>query len=228
MADAGRQPDIKGCSANREGMETLVRLDDAEDVDGFLEAVSWHHCAIELDLTGLDEAAYRTVAAALDDHPAPVKSVHYGRTATVSLQEWELFRSQLDTVTERAERFDCGVVSVAPPRAEINESHTVRDLQEFMVEANAYAVEADLDLCFLLDGFMKDPEMMNTAFGDLESPSLGVMVDLSRIVDGVNPLPILEKIDVAIRKVRLPVPLDEVDQHIGELSGDMLVVAERF
>lgn len=208
-------------------METLVRLGQAEGLDEFLETASWHSSGIEVDLTGMDEDRYREVAEELESGPIPVKSLHYGRTDTVSLQEWDLFSSQLDMVADRAARFSSSVISVAPPRAEINESHTVRDLQEFMAEADRYCKQADLEVCFLLDGFMKDPEMMNIAFEELESPSLAVMVDLSLIAAGVNPLPILEKIDVGVRKIRLPVPVGEVGEHLGDLESDVLVVADR-
>ncbi|MDY6770035.1 MAG: hypothetical protein SVU88_03610 [Candidatus Nanohaloarchaea archaeon] len=207
-------------------MEALIRVGAADGIDDVLETASWHDCGVELDLTGLDADGERAVTAALDGGPVPVRSIHYGRTATVSLQEWELFASQLDRVVATAERFGCGQVSVAPPRAEVNESHTVRDLQEFMAQADAYAGDADLTVCFLLDGFMGDPEMMNTAFAELADPSLAAMVDLARLADGVNPVPILEKMDVAVRKLRLPVPVDEVGEHLGALDRDVTVVAE--
>ncbi|MDY6766414.1 MAG: hypothetical protein SVW77_03525 [Candidatus Nanohaloarchaea archaeon] len=207
-------------------METLVRVGTAEGVDEILETVAWHQHGIEIDMTGLDEASYRSVADAAEASAAAVRSLHYGRTGTVSLQEWTVFRGQLDQVTDRADRFGCSVVSVAPPQAEIDESHTVRDLQAFMEEADDYAAAADMELCFLLDGFMHDPEMMNTAFERLADPSLGVMVDLALLVDGMDPLPILEKLDVEVRKLRLPVPVDEVGEHLSEVSGDVMVVAD--
>ncbi|MDY6761992.1 MAG: hypothetical protein SVY41_03010 [Candidatus Nanohaloarchaea archaeon] len=207
-------------------METLVRVDTAEQVDEVLETVAWHGHGVELDMTGLDEQEYRAVADAAEASAAGVRSLHFGRTGSVSLQEWELFRGQLNQVVERADRFGCSVVSVAPPQAEIDESHTVSDLQQFMEEADRYAGDSDMEICFLLDGFMHDPEMMNTAFDRLQEPSLGVMVDLALLVDGMDPLPILEKIDVQVRKLRLPVPVTEVGEHLGDVSGDVMVVAD--
>lgn len=219
---------IKAWIPNLPVMEKLVRLDGAERVGEFLEVVSRHSCGIELDMTGMDEEEYAEVAAALDGSHVNVGSFHYGRTSTVSLQEWQLFESQLDLVVERAKRFECSVVSVAPPRAEINESHTVRDLQDFMAEADLYCKNAELEVCFLLDGFMKDPEMMNTALAGLESPSIGVMVDLSLLVNGVDPIQIMDRIDVRMRKLRMPVPAGELDEHLGDVESDVIVVAERI
>ncbi|MFB6294901.1 MAG: hypothetical protein ABEI97_04025 [Candidatus Nanohaloarchaea archaeon] len=207
-------------------METLVRLGTVDGVNEVLETVAWHQHGVEIDMTGLDEEEYRAVAGAAEGSTAAVRSLHYGRTGTVSLQEWELFRGQLDQLVERADRFGCSVVSVAPPRAEIDESNTVSDLQQFMEDADAYAADAELEICFLLDGFMHDPEMMNTAFDRLQEPSLGVMVDLELLVDGMDPLPILEKIDVAVRKLRLPVPVDEVGAHLADVSDDVMVIAD--
>ncbi|MDY6766545.1 MAG: hypothetical protein SVW77_04200 [Candidatus Nanohaloarchaea archaeon] len=207
-------------------METLVRLGTVDGVNEVLETVAWHQHGVEIDMTGLDEEEYREVADAAADSAAGVRSLHYGRTGTVSLQEWDLFRGQLDQLVERADRFGCSVVSVAPPAAEIDASHTVSDLHGFMERADRYADAADLEICFLLDGFMHDPEMMNTAFDRLQEPSLGVMVDLELLVDGMDPLPILEKIDVAVRKLRLPVPVGEVGEHLSGVEGDVMVVAE--
>lgn len=203
-----------------------MRVGRPEQVEERLEAASWHGCGVELDMAGLDEDAYRDVSGTLARQSVPVRTIHYRRTSTVSLQERELFQTELDRLVERAEQFDCSVLSVEPPRAAINEAHTVRDLQKFMAAADSYAADADLEICFLLDGFLKDPELMNTAFEQLENPSLSVMVDLERIVHGVDPLDILAKIDVDIRKVRLPVPVDEISEHLGTVGGDLMVVAD--
>ncbi|MFB6265513.1 MAG: hypothetical protein ABEI07_00335 [Candidatus Nanohaloarchaea archaeon] len=207
-------------------METLVRLGRVEGVDRFLEELSWHDAGIDLDLTDLEEEEYRELREKLGESPVPVRSLHYGRTSNVSLQEWELFESQLELVTERAEKFGCSVVSVAPPKAEIGESHTLRDLQEFMENADSYAEESDLELCFLLDDFLCNPETMNTAFQEIQGASLGVMVDVTRTVDGFDPVDLLEKLDVEVRKLYLPVPVSEVGEHLGEVEGEVMVVAD--
>lgn len=205
-----------------------MRLRETDELGDFLEKASWHSSGIELDITDMGEDEYREMALELEKGSLPVRSLHYGRTENVSMQEWELFESQLEKVKERAEKLGCQVISVAPPRAEVNESHTVKDLQDFMEEADSYARSADLELCFLMDGFMKDPEMVNTAFRDLDSPSIGVMVDLSRIVDGLDPVTLLQKMDVQVRKIILPVPLEEIGEHLGEMDDEIMVVAERI
>lgn len=209
------------------GMETVVRLDTADGLEEFLARAGWYDVAgIELDLTTMSEADYQKAAGILTGQGIPVKGLHYGRTETVSLQEWDLFQSQLEMVVERAAELGCEVVSVHPPHAEVNETHTMRDLQAFFHEAEAYAAGLDIDLCFELTGVLKDPEMLNTGAAELERDAIGAMVDLGTVVEGIDPVSILEKVDMELRAVAVPRTVAEmVEDGLPELGGDVMVVA---
>lgn len=208
-------------------METVVRLDAAEGIEEFLARAGWYDIdGIELDLTAMSEADYQQAAATLTSQGIPVRSLHYGRTETVSLQEWDLFESQLEMVVERAAELGCEVVSVHPPHAEVNETHTMRDLQAFFHEAETYAAGLDVDLCFELTGVLKDPEMLNTGAAELEQGTVGAMVDLGAVVDGIDPVSILEKVEMELRAVAVPRTVAEMaEDGLPELGGDVMVVA---
>lgn len=206
-------------------MEILVGVDRAEGLDERLERAAWAGVdGIELDITDLDEAEYRSVRDAVERHALPVRSIHYGRTETVSLTEWDLFRSQLDMLVDRAARFDCRTISVHPPELERETSNTVRDLQRFLVEMADYVDGVEPEICFQLAGFLKDPEMVNHGFAEVEG-GVGVMVDFGTVLDGVDPMDLLEKMDVPVRKLKAPVEAGEMEAMLDGVHEDVTAVA---
>lgn len=203
----------------------MVRLAEADRVEEFLDRAGWYRIdGVELDLSGMAEADYHRAAAVLGNTELPVRSLHYDRTGTVSLQEWELFRSQLDMVVRKADEIGCDLISVHPPEAEVNESHTVRDLQEFLANVDSYAARQDVRICFELTGFMTDPEMLNVGFADLDDPHMGAMVDLAHRVDGIDPVTLLNRVAVGLWKVKVPVAAVDIGAEL-DLPGDVMVVA---
>lgn len=207
-------------------MDKLVYLDHVENVGDFLEHAAWLGVdGVEVDITEMTEAEYTIAKNHLLDSNVQAKSIHYGRTNTVSLKEPELFHSQLDMLVERANQLNCDILSVHPPRVEKETANTMRDLQQFVKQVDEYAAAADLNISFELTGFMKDPQLINVAFADLDNPSIGVMVDLGALVDGVDPLSILQKVDVDIHKVRVPLSVKNMNEQVGELQEGMAVVA---
>ncbi|MFB6076715.1 MAG: sugar phosphate isomerase/epimerase family protein [Candidatus Nanohaloarchaea archaeon] len=208
-------------------MERVVRVARPDAVaDAAAVVNSYDLDGIDLDVSGMSAAAYGRAADRIEERRVAVAGMHYGRTDSVSLQEWDLFRSQLDRVVDRADRFGAAVVSVHPPAAEINETHTVRDLQRFMGSVDDYVADTDVDLCVRLTGFMQDPEMLNLGLERLHRPSLAAMVDLQDLAAGVDPVDILRKFDVPVRKLRVPLTVAEMDEEVGSLPGDVMVVAE--
>ncbi len=207
-------------------MERLVYLNTVDGIEQFLERAAWHGVdGIEVDITDMSEEDYILAKGYLRNCVIPTESMHYERTGTISLKEWELFKSQLEMMVERADELNCDTLSVHPPRVEKETSNTVKDLQEFIEQVDAYAAAADIKLCFELTGFMKDPQMINAGFDSLEDPDLGVMIDLDAITAGVNPLSILQKLDVEIHKVRFPVPLKRMEDEFNLGSDNVAVVA---
>lgn len=207
-------------------MDQLVHLSSSDGIEEFLERAAWHGVdGIEADISGMTEEEYILVKGYLRNCVVPTQSLHYERTSTISLKEWDLFRSQLEMLVERAEELNCGMLSVHPPRVEKETSNTMKDLQEFIQQVDDYAAAADVELCFELTGFMKDPQMINAGFEHLNDPSLGVMIDLDQLTDGVNPLHILQKLDVNIHKVRFPVSLQRMEDDFNLGTDDVAVVA---
>lgn len=207
-------------------MEKLVYLDQADGIADFLAHASWRNLdGIEVDLTDMSEDDYAVLEEHLVSSAIPVKSLHYERTNTVSLQEWELFKSQLEMLVRRANQFGCDILSVHPPKVERESASTMKELQEFMAQVDAFAAAADVEICFELTGFMKDPQLINTGFAELTDPALGVMVDLESLVDGIDPLSVLEKLDVKIHKVRFPMSVQHMDEHVEQIGNDVAAVA---
>ncbi len=207
-------------------METVVRRDTSEGLEEFLDRAGWYHLdGIELDLSGMSEADYQRAAGVLSNAALPVRSVHYDRTGTVSLQERELFRSQLEMVVGRADDLGCDLISVHPPEAEVGETHTVRDLQGFLADVDRFAADQDVQICFELTGFMTDPEMVNIGFAELAEPNIGAMADVADMVDGIDPTTILAKVAVGLWKVKVPMPAAAIGSEL-DLPGDVVVVAD--
>lgn len=207
-------------------MDRLVYLNHVDGIEQFLERAAWHGVdGVEVDMTNMSEEEFMLAKGYLRNAVTPTKSMHYERTNTISLQEWDLFESQLQMLVTRAGELRCATVSIHPPKVEKETSNTMKDLKEFVQKVDAYAAAADVKLCFELTGFMKDPQLINIAFEDLEDPSLGVMIDLESIIDGINPLQILQKLDVEIHKVRFPLSLQRVDEHVDLAADEMTVVA---
>ncbi len=201
-------------------------LDSTDGIEQFLEQAAWHGVdGIEADISDMTEEEYLLVKGYLRNSVVPTQSLHYERTGTVSMKEWELFRSQLEMLVERSDELHCDTLSVHPPRVEKETSNTLKDLQDFVHHVDSYAAAANVQLCFELTGFMKDPQLINTAFEGLTDPALGVMIDLDALTDGVNPLHILQKLDVDIHKVRFPLPLQHMDDEFNLGSDDLAVVA---
>lgn len=213
-------------SAANQYMERLVYLNQATGAEEFLERAIWSSVdGVEVDITDMSEDEYLTVQELLVNSPLATRSLHYERTNTISLKEWDLFESQLEMLIERAKKLGCGIVSVHPPKVERDTANTLKDLEAFVEQVDAFASTSNVRICFELTGFMKDPQMMNIAFANLDSPSLGVMIDLESLVDGVDPLFILQKLDVDIHKIRMPLTVDRIEEHIDVEQEDMAVVA---
>ncbi len=210
-------------------MERLVYLGDAAAARDVLDRAAWRGVdGVELDLTAVDDDGFDRIRDAVRDAAVTVRSVHDGRTRTVGLQEWALFRSHLDRVAERARELGASSLSVHPPHVEVGSAHTVRDVQEFMGDVDADAAGHDLEVWFALDGFLLDPELVRLAFDRLDDPAIGVMVDLGARVDGVDPVPLLEKLDARLRKVRAAGTVDEMEQELAPVDGEIVAVAEHI
>lgn len=196
-----------------------MHVDRLDGIESFLERAAWHGVdGLEVDLTELSQQEYILLKEYLQEADVPTRSLHYARTQTVALQEWKLFKSQLSMLVTRAQDLDCNILSVHPPKVEIETSHTLRDLQQFMEQVDAYADACDVQLCFALAGFMKDPQLINIAFEQLSDPSLGVLIDLDALVAGIDPLQILEKLDVQIHKVRFPMSVAQMEEYVDEMA----------
>lgn len=206
-------------------MEKLVYLNRVDGVESFLERAAWSDVdGLEVDISEMSEGEYIFLKEQLLDAPVSTSSIHYERTSTISLKEWPLFKSQLEMLVERAQELGCSVLSVHPPRVEKETANTMKDLKEFVANVDAYAAAANLNVCFELTGFMKDPQLINIAFEDLETPSLGVMIDLETMIDGVDPLQILQKLDVDIYKVRFPLSIQQMEEDSTLAQSGMAVV----
>lgn len=207
-------------------MERLVYLDRAEEIDEFLERAAWTDIdGLEVDITDMNEEEFMFLKKQLLGSSVATKSLHYERTNTISLQEWELYESQLEMLVSRARDLNCTTLSVHPPRVEKETTNTMKDLEEFVGKVDAFAEEAQVKICFELTGFMKDPQLINIAFTSLDKPDLGVMIDLDTLVDGIDPVQILEKVDVDIHKVRFPLSLENMDEKMPLAQHGMSVVA---
>lgn len=205
-------------------MQRLVSLDQAGDVDRFLQRARWSGAdGIELDLTAVDEEGYQRLRNELER--TPVNSLHYGRTDTVALTEQDLFTHQIDVVVERAQELGAEVVSIHPPYVEIETSNTVRDVQHFLKDVNAYAADLPVELCLTVTGFLTHPKLVNTAFDLVDEPHIGVMVDLGALQDGVDPAPILDQLSVDIRKLRMPLSLEEMEAELERFPDGIVAVA---
>lgn len=201
-------------------------LNESEGANEFLQRTAWSTAdGVEVDITGMNEDEFLILKEQLLRAPVATKSLHYERTNMISLQEWELYKSQLQMMVKRAKELNCTTLSVHPPKVERETTNTMRDLEEFVEQVDTFADEADVKICFELTGFMKDPQMINIAFQDLENPALGVMIDLDSLVDGINPLQYLEKLDVDIHKVRFPMSLQNMDDQLPLAQHGMAVVA---
>lgn len=210
-------------------METLARIDGSGELDRVVERVSWYGVdGLEVDLTEVGEEGYRQLREEVAGHSVPVRSIHYGRTESVSLQEWELFSSQLDFIIERAEHLGCDCVSVHPPRAEIHEAHTARDLQTFIESAEAFVQRTAFNVSFLVDGFLKEPELVNTGFQSVDAASIGITIDISRISPAADPVSIIEAIQADIHKIVVPYSIEHLEEEIGPIDRDVQVVAEQY
>ncbi len=207
-------------------MHRLVYLDEVTGSDEFLQRAAWSDAdGIEVDLTAMDEDEFLVLKDRLQSAPVATMSLHYERTNTISLQEWGLYKSQLEMLVERADKLNCTTLSVHPPKVERETTNTMKDLEEFVQNVDQFAEEANIEICFELTGFMKDPQLINTAFSDLDGPSLGVMIDLDSVIDGIDPLRILQKLDVDIHKVRFPLSLEKMDEQMPIAQHGTAIVA---
>jgi hypothetical protein len=210
-------------------MHKLVYLNEAQGAQEFLQRAAWSDAdGVEVDITGMNEDEFLVLKDRLATAPVATKSLHYERTNTIALQEWELYRSQLEMMVSRANDLNCTTLSVHPPRVEIETTNTLRDLEQFVRKVDEFAADADMEICFELTGFMKDPQLINIAFQHLDDPALGVMIDLESLVDGINPVQYLEKLDVDIHKVRFPMSLDRMDEEMPLAQHGTAIVASRL
>lgn len=208
-------------------MDVLVRLDDSEELEDFLARASWYGVdGLEIDLSSLDDESYGEVVQAVEEEGFPVRSVHYGGTSRIPLQDWEGFDKELSRVLERADEMGAESVSVSPPGAGSSESNTVRDFQRFVEKVEGKAEEASLEICFLLEGFMKDSDVLDSALERLEESEIGVMVDIDRIPEGINPEVVLENVEVPVWKVLVPMTVQETRESLEDVEAEVLAVAE--
>lgn len=182
---------------------------------------------VELDVTGFSDAAFERVRGVVENEGVAVRSVHDDRPATIAIGEEDLFLTHLDTLLDWAEQMGADHISVHPPRVAVGEAHTVRDVERFLSRVNAHVKEHGPAFGFALDGFLREPELVNTAFMEADTDALDLSVDLGRFVDGIDPSTIVEKLAVPVQKMRIPVRYHQLDAVARNAEG-MYVVAERL
>lgn len=209
-------------------MEKLVYVPpDAEHVDILRWARQNAADGVELDVTGFSDADFERVRGVVENEGVAVRSVHDDRPGTIAIGEDDLFLAHLDTLLEWAEAVAAGHVSVHPPRVAVGEAHTVRDVEKFLSRVNAHVEERGVAFGFALDGFLREPELINTAFLEADTDALDLSVDLGRFVDGIDPSTIVEKLAVPVQKMRVPVRYHQLDA-VAQGGEGMYVVAERL
>lgn len=208
-------------------MEKLVYVPaDAEHGDVLRRAREKAVDGVEIDVTGFSEEQFAAVQEAVRNEGVAVRSLHDDRPQTIAIGEEDLFLRHVSTVLEWAADLDASHVSVHPPRVAVGEAHTVRDVERFLSRVNAHVKEYGAGFGFALDGFLREPELINTAFREAETDAIGISVDLGRFVEGIDPATIVEKLSVPVQKMRIPVRFHQLDTVARE-AGDMYVVAEK-
>lgn len=209
-------------------MDKLVYVPPGADHGDVLRRAREHAVdGVEIDVTGFSDDAFDRVAGVVENEGVAVRSLHDDRPGTIAIGEQELFMTHLDTLLGWAERIGADHVSVHPPRVAVGEAHTVRDVEQFLSRINAHVDGNDVGFGFALDGFLREPELINTAFQEAETGSIGLTVDLSRFVDGIDPAAIVEKLAVPVQKMRIPVRFHQLDA-VAQGEAEMYAVAERL
>lgn len=181
---------------------------------------------VELDVTGFADDRFEAVRDAAANEGVAVRSLHDDRARSISIAEEDLFLAHVEELLDWAEDLGAEHISVHPPRVEVGESHTVRDVERFLSTVNGAVDGRRAGFGFAVDGFLREPELINTAFRAADTGAIEVAVDLSRFVDGIDPAAIVERLAVPVQKMRVPVPFHQLEAVVGDAEG-MHVVAER-